>query len=83
MRTIQAAEAKAKFSALLTAVERGEAIDITRHGKTVARLVPPEPIDLEARRERAIAWILENKRSGRKTGITVEGILSNRDEGRR
>ncbi len=40
MRTIQIGEAKANFSALLAAVEAGEEIAITRHGRVVARLVP-------------------------------------------
>ena len=43
MRSIQIAEAKAKFSALLAAVEAGEEIAITRHGRVVARLVPDIP----------------------------------------
>lgn len=43
MRTVQVAEAKAKFSALLAAVEAGEEISITRHGKIVARIVPDTP----------------------------------------
>lgn len=34
------AEAKAKFSLLIEQVERGEAVTITRHGKTVARILP-------------------------------------------
>ena len=43
MRAIQITEAKAKFSALLAAVEAGEEIAITRHGRVVARLVPDTP----------------------------------------
>ena len=43
MRAIQIAEAKATFSALLAAVEAGEEIAITRHGRVVARLVPDTP----------------------------------------
>lgn len=43
MRAIQIGEAKAKFSTLLAAVESGEEIAITRHGRVVARLVPDTP----------------------------------------
>jgi len=43
MRAIQIVEAKAHFSALLAAVEAGEEIAITRHGKVIARLVPDRP----------------------------------------
>lgn len=39
-RTVSATEAKAKILALLDEVEAGEEIDITRHGRLVARLVP-------------------------------------------
>jgi prevent-host-death family protein len=40
MRQIQAAEAKTHLPKLLDAVERGETIVITRHGRAIARLVP-------------------------------------------
>lgn len=43
MRTVQVVEAKSKFSSLLAAVEAGEEIAITRHGRVVARLVPVPP----------------------------------------
>lgn len=34
-------EAKAKFSAAIAAAERGESVTITKHGKVVAELNPP------------------------------------------
>lgn len=40
MRSVPVVEAKSHFSALLAAVEAGEEIAITRHGRPVARLVP-------------------------------------------
>ncbi|MFU8821745.1 MAG: type II toxin-antitoxin system Phd/YefM family antitoxin [Gammaproteobacteria bacterium] len=43
MRRVQVVEAKASFSALLAAVEAGETVAITRHGRVVARLVPDAP----------------------------------------
>ena len=39
-KTVTATEAKAKILALLDEVESGEEIEITRHGRAVARLVP-------------------------------------------
>jgi prevent-host-death family protein len=39
-RQLTATEAKAKFLALLAEVEQGEEIEITRHGRTIARLAP-------------------------------------------
>lgn len=83
MRSIAASEAKARFSELLGDVERGEVIEVTRHGKSIAKIVPAADDGKEERRKAAVAWILENKRSGRRTGITLGDILSARDEGRR
>jgi prevent-host-death family protein len=82
MKTLQFTEAKAKLSEILDEVERGEVIQITRHGKPVARIVRPED-DEQERRRRAIEDIRTWKRTGRKTGITIEDILSARDEGRK
>ncbi len=39
-RTVTATEAKAHILALLDEVEAGEEVEITRHGRLVARLVP-------------------------------------------
>jgi prevent-host-death family protein len=39
-RQITATEANAKFLALLDEIEKGEEIEITRHGKVVARIGP-------------------------------------------
>jgi len=39
-RIMTATEVKAKLLALLDEVEEGEEIEITRHGRTVARLAP-------------------------------------------
>ncbi len=39
-RSVTATEAKARILALLDDVEAGEEIEITRHGRLVARLVP-------------------------------------------
>lgn len=39
-RRLTATEAKAKILALLDEVEGGEEVEITKHGRTVARLVP-------------------------------------------
>jgi prevent-host-death family protein len=51
MRTVGVAEAKAKLSELLEEVANGEAVEITRRGKPIAKLVTVErerqPIDIE------------------------------------
>ena len=41
VRKMTATEVKAKILALLDEVSAGDEIDITKHGRTVARLVPP------------------------------------------
>ena len=80
MKTIQASEAKAKFLRILEDVERGESVVITRHGKPVARLSPQPEVDRE-RVERAMAEIREIRK--RTKPVSLEEILSARDEGRR
>jgi prevent-host-death family protein len=36
-------EAKAKLPAVVDEVEQGEEIEITRHGRTVAKIIPVKP----------------------------------------
>jgi len=43
VRRVELHEAKAHFSALVTAIESGESVAITRHGRVVARMVPAVP----------------------------------------
>ena len=52
---VQATEAKAKLSELLDRAEAGEVVAITRRGRVVARLMPPEPTEEEARAARLAA----------------------------
>ena len=82
MRKVATTELEANLASLLGDVERGEVIEITRHGRTIARLEPQRDQSEAERRRLAVERILEAKRSGRRTGITIEDILSARDEGR-
>lgn len=82
MREVRATEAKANLSQLLSAVERGETIAITRHGKTVAHLVPAEKQDRVARRaavDRFKAW----RATWKGIDMSHEELLSTRHEGHR
>jgi len=80
MREIQASEAKTHFASLLSDVERGETLIITRHGRAIARIVPEEG----KKREDILRAIEEMKELGRRNGkIAVEEIISARDEGRK
>ena len=40
MIKVKSTEAKARFAEFLRTVERGETVAITRHGKTIAHVVP-------------------------------------------
>ena len=80
MREIGAFEAKNKLGQLLDLVERGEEVVITRHGKAVARLVPPKTRFSRADAREAAQRIREMSR-----GVTLEGLRLKDlvDEGRR
>ena len=82
MREVQATEAKAHLARLLSEVERGQTIAITRHGKPIAHLVPAEAQERAGRRaavERFDAW-----RAGWKgIDMSLEEILASRHEGHR
>ena len=81
-------QAKDQFSALLQAVERGEEVVITRHGKKIARIVhEPETELSESERAQALQRALDDLRSYQ-SGIkpAVDGHTdwkSLRDAGRR
>ncbi len=51
MGTIAVSELRANLRKVMQRVERGEALDITSMGKVVARLVPPENKQEEARKK--------------------------------
>lgn len=80
MREIGAFEAKTHLSELLSEVEAGDSILITRRGTPVARLVPPA-----RNRNAALARLasLRGRLAARDVCLNAEDILSARDEGRR
>lgn len=80
MREIQATVAKSRFAELLRAVEHGEAIAITRHGKTVAHLVPAGEQD-RANRERAVEMFRQRRAEWKRVDFTTNEILASRHEG--
>jgi prevent-host-death family protein len=80
MRQVQASEAKTHLPELLDEVERGVTLIITRHGKPIARLVP-EIDRRQSEIDEAIARIQARRRKA--PAITVEELLSARDEGRK
>lgn len=85
MRMINLTEAKAKFSDVIRAVEAGERIALTRHGKPVAYL-SPDDTSVPKRSEAEVQEILERARRLRESishTFTHEEIISARDEGRK
>lgn len=80
MRTAGIFEAKNKFSELIAAVEAGEEVRITRHGREVVRMLPVrrQPIITEQQIERELAAMAELHRRI-KPG---PGWRALRDEGR-
>ena len=80
MREIGTFEAKTHLSALLEAVSAGESVMITKRGRPVAQLVPPDAID-----RRAVDAAIARLRALRERhgSLSVEEILAFRDEGRR
>lgn len=82
MREVPASEAKTYLARLLDAVERGETVAITRHGRRIARIVPDEE-DRRARIARAISEMkqLAKERREKFGDVTIEEILAWRHEG--
>jgi prevent-host-death family protein len=81
-RNVATTELKAKLSEILGDVERGETIGVTRHGKTIARIVPEHRHDPEQVRQ-AIEGLRNLRASLPKKGVTLEDVLKWRHEGHR
>ena len=80
MPSVALFEAKNRLSELIDRVQAGEEFVITRRGKVVARLAPPEGGDAQTRARDAIAGLRASRR-----GVSL-GRLSSRDlitQGRR
>lgn len=82
MHEVQATEAKARLAELLRAVENGETVAITRHGRRVAHLVPAPGREQERRKE-AVARFRERRRRWRRIDMSTDEILAARHEGHR
>lgn len=54
MKQVTAREANQRFSAVLSAVETGEQVIVTKHGRPVAVISPYRPALLTAERQAAI-----------------------------
>ena len=74
----QASDAKARWAELLDEVERGRTVRITRHGKTIARVVPEADL-----RAAEVAEAIERLKALRETvgKAPLDEILASRHEG--
>lgn len=84
MRTVAIFEAKNRLSELLSAVELGEEITITRHGRPVARIVsahaPPDAAQSQRERVSSTMAELRKLRQGTTLGAPLsEAIADGRD----
>lgn len=76
VRTIGIFEAKNRLSELISQVEKGETVLLTRNGRPVAHIVPVQPDDERA--EAAMQWLLG--RRWKLDGLSIRDLI---DEGRR
>lgn len=84
MQTVTIAQAKNQLSSLIHAVESGEEVVLTRHGKPVVRLVAEQATPLSASEMDAQALaVLEAARTRLRGKIDFSEWKSLRDEGRR
>lgn len=76
MKTVGIFEAKNKLSELISEVERGEEVLLTRNGRPVAQIVPIAADEKKA--ESAMRWIVS--RRWKLGGLSIKELVS---EGRR
>ena len=80
MRSVGVFEAKNRLTALLSEVENGGEIVITRRGKPIARLTPMDGGFSRTRAQSAAAGLLELGKTLTLDGLTLKDLV---DEGRR
>jgi prevent-host-death family protein len=83
MKEVGTFEAKNQLSALIDLVAQGEDVVITRHGKPVARLVPPEGAFRKQDAAAAAARIRDNAKAERLGRFDWAEWKAFRDEGGR
>jgi prevent-host-death family protein len=79
MRSIGSYELKTHLSEVLDAVEHGQTVIVTRHGKAIARILPSEAAESDSVSQ-AVQSLMSFPRTRLPKGITVRGLI---EEGRR
>ena len=69
-------DARTRFSELIDRAERGEEIIVTRHGRVVARIAPPEAVTKPARTAEEIAALFEQVRLNREAIRRTSGPVT-------
>jgi prevent-host-death family protein len=71
MKTVSARQANQQFSALLSKVEGGETLVITKRGDPVALLTRYEPTEVTSERKKAIERAVKLMTKGLPSGFTT------------
>ena len=80
MATFGIFDAKSRFCELISGVEAGESVVITKHGRPVAKIVPfDEPRDQD-KIQRAIEGLQEFRKAHPLRGLVIKDLI---EEGRR
>ena len=80
MINVQSTEAKANFAKLLRTVERGETVAITRHGQTIAHVVPA-PENLDARYQAFVETLRQVRSKWGPSDLSTKEIVRLRHTG--
>ena len=78
MNTVPSSDIKAKLAEYLDAVERGETIVVTRHGKAIAHIIPAPAAEKERVRQTLDAITALRQTTGR---MPVAELLVARHQG--
>ena len=81
MRTIQATEAKARLAELLRTVEHGETVAITRHGETIAHVIPARAEHTD--HKQVVARFRRRRNEWQPVAMSIDDILLARHYGHR
>lgn len=76
MHTVGAFEAKTHLSALLVQVENGAQIIITKHGKSIAKLVPMECITDQKNRQQIIEHLKKSRKQNKLNGLDLKNLIN-------
>jgi prevent-host-death family protein len=79
MRKIGAYELKTHLSEVLDAVEHGQTVLVTRHGRPIAR-ISPDAADQRQQASEAVQSLLKFPRTPLPKGVSVRSLI---EEGRR